>query len=145
MTGCSTAGPRAGFVVRELSCLYGECPIMTRVVCRQGEVVVEICAGCYLPLDSLCGLANAARYQCQVSVREREDGILFFHYRGGEQIIKSMKRKVTLSREGSTHSPLSFPVTAHPSQVPHLNFKLERLRLLYVACKYHIEGYITKD
>lgn len=77
--------------------------------------------------------------------REREDGILFFHYRGGEQIIKSMKRKVTLSREGSTHSPLSFPVTAHPSQVPHLNFKLERLRLLYVACKYHIEGYITKD
>lgn len=49
--------------------------------------------------------------------REREDGILF-SMGGGVQIIRSMKRKVTLSREWSSHSPRSFPVAAHPSQVP---------------------------
>lgn len=45
---------------------------------------------------------------------ERGDGILFSIV-GGGQIVKSMKRKVTLSREGSTHSPLAFPVATHSS------------------------------
>lgn len=50
--------------------------------------------------------------------KEREDGILFSTMRGGVQIIGSMKRKVTLSTEGSVHSPRSFPVADHPTQVP---------------------------
>ena len=53
------------------------------------------------------------------------DGILsfffFFHCGGGGQIMESMKRKVTLGRERSAHSLLSYPVASHPSQVPHLS------------------------
>ena len=35
--------------------------------------------------------------------------------------MESMKRKVTLGRERSAHSLLSYPVASHPSQVPHLS------------------------
>lgn len=76
-------------------------------------MLVEICvlthtqaAGGYLPPASLPGLMSAAHYQCQVSVRERA-WHTFFHDGGGVQIIRSIKEKVTLSREGSA-----------PSQVP---------------------------
>lgn len=82
--------------------------------------------GCYLPLASPCGLANAAHYQCQVSERER-GWHTFFHHGGGVQIIKSMKRKVTLGRERSAHSPCSFPVAAHPTRVPLLSSSREAM------------------
>lgn len=52
MTERSNDAPWADSVVREVSCEYGECPVMTRVGCRWVELVVEVCVGCCLPPDS---------------------------------------------------------------------------------------------
>lgn len=87
--------------------------------------------GCYLPPASISGLVNAAHYQCQVCVCERERMAYFFHDGGGVQIIRSMKWKVTLSSEWFAHSPHSFPAVAHPSQVPLSRPPLSRLRVLH--------------
>lgn len=96
MTECSTNAPWADLVVREMSCEYGECPVMTRVGCRQGELVVEVCVGCYLPPDSPL---QFLQMQPAVCVKpEREGGTHFSTVGGGEEIIKSVKRKVTLCR-----------------------------------------------
>lgn len=63
-------------------------------------------------------LANAASYVCVKP--EREGGRHFSTVGGGGQIIKSVKRKVTLCREGLPSTTVSPPLLQfHVSDAPH--------------------------
>lgn len=50
-------------------------------------------------------------------MREREDDILFSMI-GAECSNQVNEKESHLEQRGSAHSPRSFPVAAHPSQVP---------------------------